>query len=324
MSTAMRRQSETKSDRPAARHPLRHRLGVASFGAAVGALLMAVVLTQCQSQARAQDGPERIVAAGGVVTEILYSLGARDRIVGVDSTSLHPAAALKDKANIGYVRALSAEGVLSLKPSRVIAIDGAGPPDVMRLLREAGVPISTIPEDLSEEGVAARIRAVGAAAGLGDPAERLAANTTEQFRQLAASRRAIARPRRVLFVLALREGRPMVGGRNSGADAIIRLAGAVNAADAVEGYKPMSDEAVIAAAPDVIVMMDRGAHAVSADELFGTASFSATPAARSRSLIVMDGLYLLGFGPRTPAAARDLMAAIQPELNLPPAEARRP
>jgi iron complex transport system substrate-binding protein len=127
----------------------------------------------------------------------------------------------------------------------------------------------------------------------------------------------IVKPGRALFVLALREGRPMVGGRNSGADAIIRLAGGVNAADAVEGYKPMSDEAVISAAPAVIVILDRGAHAVSADDVFRVPSFSATPAAARRALVVMDGLYLLGFGPRTPQAARDLTAAVHPERSFP-------
>jgi iron complex transport system substrate-binding protein len=155
-------------------------------------------------------------------------------------------------------------------------------------------------------------------------AQALAASVKTRFRRLADLRAAVDRPRRVLFVLALRDGRPMVGGRNSGADAIIRMAGGVNAADAVEGYKPMSDEAVIAAAPDVILMMDRGAHAVTADDLFRLPSFRATPAAARRALIVMDGLYLLGFGPRTPDAARDLMAAVYPEKVVPRLAEARP
>jgi iron complex transport system substrate-binding protein len=301
----------------------RSRFALASLGAFAGAALMAAALAHCRP-AQAQEASPRLVAAGGVVTEILYALGVGGRIAGVDATSLHPPEALREKPNVGYVRALSAEGVLSLRPSRVIAIDSAGPPDVMRLLRDAGVPIDTIPEDHSEAGVVARIRAVGAAAGAPEPAERLSAATGERFAQLAQLRAGIERPRRVLFVLALREGRPMVGGRNSAADAIIRLAGAVNAADAVEGYKPMSDEAVIASAPDVILMMAGGSHAASAEELFASASFSATPAARSRSLVTMDGLYLLGFGPRTPWAARDLMAAAYPQMRPPALAGQRP
>ena len=85
------------------------------------------------SRAFAQAATDRIVVAGGVITEVIYALGRQDRIVGVDSTSLFPAEALRQKANIGYVRALSAEGVLSLKPTLVLLIDGAGPPDAMAL-----------------------------------------------------------------------------------------------------------------------------------------------------------------------------------------------
>jgi iron complex transport system substrate-binding protein len=298
-------------------HRAPRRLALAGAFAALASL-------QGAGGAGATEPPDRVIAAGGVVTEILYALGAQDSIVGVDATSLHPPSALKDKPNVGYVRALSAEGVLSLKPTRIIAIESAGPPDVMRLLREAGVPLATIPEDYSEAGVTARIKAVGRAVARDLPALALAEATARRFAQLAQVRTRIERPRRVLFVLALRDGRPLVGGRNSGADAIIRLAGGVNAADSVDGYKPMGEEAVIGAAPDVILMMDRGAHAVAADELFRLPSFSATPAAANRRLVVMDGLYVLGFGPRTPQAARDLMAAVYPEMAVPAlAEASR-
>jgi iron complex transport system substrate-binding protein len=297
------------------------------LGVAIAALMgvaVALPATPGLAQSAPTPGGARIVAAGGVVTEILYALGAGARIAGVDATSLHPSEALIDKPNVGYVRALSAEGVLSLKPSHIIAVEGAGPPDVLRLLREAGVPITMVTEEPTEAGVAGRIRAVGAAAGLTEPAVALAARTESGFARLTALRQRLEKPRRVLFVLALREGRPLVGGRNSGADAIIRLAGAVNAATEVEGYKPMSDEAVIASAPDVILMMNRGQHTVSSEALFRTTSFALTPAAQRRALVLMDGLYLLGFGPRTPEAARDLMAAVYPERAIPPLDGAKP
>jgi iron complex transport system substrate-binding protein len=304
---------------PRARIP---RLGIASLGAAVGALAMALVLTQCVPTARAQSpSGERIVAAGGAVTEILYALGLQDRIVGVDTTSLFPPAALKDKPNVGYVRALSAEGVLSLRPTLVITIPNAGPPDTLKLIGEAGVRIVQTPDDHSAEGVVTKVREVGRLTGSSPDADKLASAIQSQFASLQISRATLDKPRRVLFVLALQNGRPMIGGRNSAADAIIQLAGGVNAATAIEGYKPMTDEAVIAAAPDVILMMDRGNHVASAD-VFALPSFSTTPAAANKALVIMDGLYLLGFGPRTADAARDLMRAIYPEkaaqLGAPP------
>jgi len=275
------------------------------------------------SSARAQS-PERIVAAGGVVTEVIYALGLQDRVVGVDTTSLWPPEALKDKKSVGYVRALSAEGVLSLKPSQIIAVEGAGPPDALALLKESGTPITMIPEALTPEAVVAKIAAIGKAADAAEPAAALAARVKARFDDLDKLRVGLPKQKRVLFVLSLQNGRTMVGGRNSTADAIIALAGGINAASAVEGFKPMTDEAIITAAPDVVLMMRHSsAPNLPPDELFALPALSQTPAAKQKSLIRMDGLYLLGFGPRTPDAGRDLMAALYPEAKiaqLPPAK----
>ena len=262
---------------------------------------------------------DRIVVAGGVITEVIYALGLQDRIVGVDSTSQFPPEALKQKANVGYVRALSAEGVLSLKPTLIMLIDGAGPPDAVSLLNESGVKIARINDGLTPEGVSSKIAAIGAAIGAGAPAERLAAQTKARFDELATLRSGITKKKRILFLLSLQNGRAMVGGRNSSADGIIALAGGINVADAIEGYKPMTDEAIAAAAPDMVLMMrNSSAHNTTPDELFAMPAFSQTPAANGKRLVHMDGLYLLGFGPRTPMAARDLMAAIYPEAAIPP------
>jgi len=260
---------------------------------------------------------ERIVAAGGVVTEVLYALGLQDRIVGVDTTSQWPPEAQKDKKSVGYVRALSAEGVLSLKPSQIIAVEGAGPPDALALLKESGTPITMIPEALTPEAVVGKIAAIGKAAGAAEPAQQLAASVKTRFDELDKLRTSLPKQKRVLFVLSLQNGRTMVGGRNTTADAIIALAGGVNAASAVEGFKPMTDEAIITAGPDVVLMMRHSsAHNAGPDELFAMPAFSQTPAAKQKALIRMDGLYLLGFGPRTPNAARDLMAELYPDAKV--------
>lgn len=279
-----------------------------------GGILMALLAVPARS---AEAPPARIVAAGGVVTEIIHALGAAAQIVGVDSTSQHPPEMLREKRNVGYVRALSAEGILSLQPDLVLAIDGAGPPDTIRLLREAKLRVATIPEDLTAEGVIKRIRAVGQAIGAPERAEALALEVEERFRLLETARRANPATRRALFVLSMQNGRVMVGGRNSSAGAILALAGLTNAAELVEGFKPLSDEGVIAAAPDIIVMMSRGDHAAKAEEVFAHPAFSSTPAARNRALVTMDGLYLLGFGPRTPDAAFDLMRAAHQTAGAP-------
>ncbi len=257
----------------------------------------------------------KIVSVGGAVTEILYALGAGDRIIAIDQTSTYPAAAMK-KPNVGYVRALSPEGVLALGPSLVIAVEEAGPPAAIDVLRNASVPLVLVPQAFDEDGVMKKIRFVAEAAGMSEEGEKLARAIQEDFRTLAGLRERIKDRRRAAFVLALGNGSPIVGGGHTGASAIFKLAGVENAFEKFEGYKPAADEAMIAAQPDAVVMMSERNHAMTADTVFAMPAFAATPAAREKKIVSLPGLYLLGFGPRTAHAARDLAAALYPELSI--------
>ncbi len=253
----------------------------------------------------------RIVSIGGAVTEILYDLGLEDRIVAIDTTSTAPARALAEKPNVGYMRALSAEGVLSTGPSLIVATDGAGPPEVVEVLAASRVPLMLVDDATTPEAVTGRIRFLAAAMGEEAKGEALAAQVEDGFAALAAARAGIRTPARVLFVISLRDGVPMAAGTDTAADAIIGLAGGVNVAAGFEGYKPMSEEAVLAAAPDVVLMMTSGAHAAGGDVL-ALPAFRGTPAAANGRLVTVDGQSLLGFGPRTPEVARALAAELHP------------
>jgi iron complex transport system substrate-binding protein len=254
--------------------------------------------------------PQRIVCLGGAVTEILYRLDRQADIVGVDATSQYPAQALQEKPNVGYVRALGAEGILSLRPDLILAIEGAGPPDVLKVLSGAGIPLISVPDEASADGVLQRIDVISRAIGAESVGEALARSVRDRFEALARARAETDRTRRILVVLSVQNGRPLVGGRRTTADGMLQLAGAANAADGVEGWKPLSDEGVIAARPDLVVRVSRGDGEAYPD-LYSQPAFAATPAGRSRAIITMDGLYLLGFGPRAPDAALDLLAAVR-------------
>lgn len=155
--------------------------------------------------------------------------------------------------------------------------------------------------------------------------EALACQVSGDLAALATLRETIAKPKRVMFVLSFLNGKPMVAGRDTAADGIIRLAGGVNAIDAYEGYKQISDEAVIAANPDTVLVMQRQQDPLDAKTVFAHAAFTMTQAAAQKSFVAMDGLYLLGFGPRTAAAARDLAAQLYPALGTEtlPSEGKR-
>lgn len=283
---------------------------------AFGALL-ALVPIMVHASDTGNPEAKRIVALGGTVTEILYALGAGDRIVARDSTSSYPADALL-KPDVGYMRALSSEGILSQKPDLILSEDGAGPADVIGILKASEVPMVTIDTPPEGRAIAPKIEAVGAAVGLEDKAKVLAAQVDADLAVLAKDVSDVGdKKKRVLFVLSTAGGRIMAAGKDTEAAAIIEMAGGINAAQDITGYKPLTDEAVIAAAPDVVLTMQRGSHAANPDEVFGFPAFQSTPAAASKSLISMDGLYLIGFGPRTPAAGRELAAKLYPGVVKP-------
>jgi iron complex transport system substrate-binding protein len=254
------------------------------------------------------------VSIGGAVTEILYALSLKDRVVAVDATSLYPDEALKQKPSVGYFRALSAEGILGLNPSLVLAIDGAGPKETISVLESAAVPLVRVPDRYDGSGIVEKIRMVADVAAAAGRGACLAQQVESDLASLATLRAKVTQPKRVMFVISFLNGKPMVAGRNTAADGIIRLAGGINAIDAYEGYKQIADEAVIAAGPDAVLVMQRQQEPLDAKTLFAQAAFAMTPAAASQSFVAMDGLYLLGFGPRTARAARDLAAALYPAL----------
>ncbi|WP_373636655.1 hemin ABC transporter substrate-binding protein [Yoonia sp. BS5-3] len=267
------------------------------------------VVTACAMSATAgfaQEG-DRVLSIGGSVTEIVYALGLQDRLVARDTTSSFPAS-VEELPDVGYMRALSPEGILSVEPDLIIAEEGSGPAETIAVMEQANIPFITIPDGFDRAAVGVKIRAVADALGVSEDGEALANRIDEE---LASAEVSVDDPLRVLFILSMQGGRVLASGTNTAADGIIAMAGGVNAVTAFEGYKPLTDEAVTAAAPDVILMMDReGDHASADRDLWGNPAISTTPAAESQSVVRIDGLLLLGFGPRTPHAVTALHSAL--------------
>lgn len=281
----------------------------------IGALarLAAVAVAAMPFAALAQDevyDTSRVVSIGGSVTEIVYLLGEEGRLIARDSTSIYPPEAL-DLPDVGYMRALSPEGVLSVDPTLILSLEGSGPPDAIEVLAKASVPMVTVPERFDRDGILAKIEVVGKALGVEEKARALAAQVEADTLAAETATDGITEPARVIFVLSMQGGRILASGTNTAANGIITMAGARNAVSDYSGYKQMTDEAVIEAAPDVILAMDRGGdHETAADELLAHPAIAATPAGRAGKVIRMDGAYLLGFGPRTASAVRDLAHAL--------------
>ncbi len=257
--------------------------------------------------AAAQEGPRRVIAAGGSAAEIVAALGAGARLVARDTTSVWPPDVLA-LPDIGYVRALSPENLSAMSPDLILADHDAGPPEAIAVLREAGVNIVILPEARDPAGVTAKITAAADALAMPQAGARLAAGVAAELAEARAGASALSPRPRVLFILSLQGGRILAAGTDTAAAAMIALAGGVNAVEGFSGYKPLGDEAAILAAPDILLLMDRGGEHSTGDALDFPA-LAATPAGRSGRVLRMDGLYLLGFGPRVGRAAQELTGA---------------
>lgn len=240
----------------------------------------------------------RVVSAGGALTEIVYALGAERDLVGVDTTSNWPKAT-ESIPKVGYFRKLSAEGLLSLRPTLVLTAEDAGPPEVLEQLRGAGVRIATFRNEYSAAGVVAKIKGIAHELERAAEGEELAANVNAEIE--TATRKIATLPGRpkVLFLLGVGSGAPVAAGRDTAAAAMIQLAGGENAFYQFDGYKPVSAEALVAAAPEVVLTTEPpGEVATFESKLLSVPGISDTPAGQQRRLVLMDGLRLLGFGPR--------------------------
>lgn len=256
---------------------------------------------------------KRIVTLGSDVTEIVYALGVGDRIVAVDRGSKYPPAATS-KPNVGYRRKLSVEGLMALDPDLILAADDIGPLEAIEVLSSLAIPIVFIPEDNSREGIHRKIGLVAATLDRRDEGKKVASDVIAAFDTAAKLTSGLSEERRKKVIFFHGLVRLTAAGADTAADAIIRYAGGINPMAKVHGYKAASEEKLIELAPDVILMMGDGKGGPTADDVFSIPALGATPAARNRALVVLDGAYMIGFGPRTADAIRDLSRALYPDV----------
>ncbi len=274
--------------------------------------VVALALACAAGTAQAVDA-SRTVVAGGSIAEIVYALGAEAQLVAVDATSVYPPAAT-ELPDIGYLRQLSAEPILSLSPTLLLLDHDAGPPETLAQLRAAGVDTVTVPEARDAASVLAKIRLVATTLGHGPAGEALADSLHRSLDDLRQRVTAIEARPPVLFLLSVGRGAPLAAGDDTSAAAIIELAGGRNALTGFDGYKPVSTEAIAASGARYVLVTTRTAEALGGvDAIRVRPDIAATPAAAD-GVLVMDGLLLLGFGPRLDQAVAELATLIHGTL----------
>ena len=278
--------------------------------ACLGGLML---LTGCASKTKvdAPDAAPRIVTIGGGVTETAFALGAENQIVGVDTSSLYPEAATK-LPQVGYQRQLAAEGVVSLKPTLVLATSDAGTPAALQQIEAAGIKIVSVPNDHTVAGATSRIRQIAAILNAGARGEELVKKLETDLQSAQTCVNSSGAKPKVLFIYARGAGAANVSGTNTAADEMIKLAGGVNAVTGFENYKPLTPEALVTAQPDVILLPALGLQSLGgADAVQQLPGVAQTPAGKNRRIMAVDDLLLLGFTPRLGEGVKDLCAKLR-------------
>ncbi|MEQ9720766.1 ABC transporter substrate-binding protein [Yersinia alsatica] len=250
---------------------------------------------------------QRIVTIGGDVSEITYALGAGNHIVARDSTSLNPAA-LRALPDIGYMRLLNAEGILAIKPTLILSTERAVPSRALQQAANLGIKLIYVPADKSAEKVADKIRVIAAALNQPEKGQQL----IQYYQQQLATVVSTPLPVKALFIMNHAGIPPLAAGLNTAADRMFKASGLQNALQEFSGYRPLSQEGIIASAPDLLIVTTHGVKSLNGVEnVWRLPGIALTPAGKQKRLLVLDDIALLGFGLQTPDILKQLRAAAE-------------
>jgi len=278
------------------------------IGAGLACFLFVALGCRDRATLPTPSSSERLVTIGGPITEIVFALGRGGSVVGVDTSSVFPAEATH-LPKVGYQRTLAAEGILTLRPTRILLSEEAGPPAAIAQLRAAGIKLDVIACPHTLDGARQKIRTLAAILDAPQRGSQLIAQLDEE---VVAANQLPGSGARVIFLYARGAGTLHVAGRDTQVDEMIRLSGGENAAAAFTGYKPLSAEALLGSRADVLLLTSRGAESLGgSDAIFELPGLAQLPIARRPRLVTQDDLLLLGFGPRVGQALHQLREKFQ-------------
>lgn len=254
----------------------------------------------------------RILPLNGGIAEIVFTLGLGDKVVGRDITATFAEA--KKLPQVTKAHDVSAESVLSLRPTVVLADTDTGPSEAIDQIRDAGVPVVVLDPATKLSDVSARTTRIAQALGVPEAGAALNSRIAKDLSAAKAGVPQGSKPKVAFLYMRGSAAVYLMGGKGSGADSLIEAAGAIDAGAEMgldKPFTPLTSEALIAAEPDVILMMDKGLESVGGiDGLVDIPGIRETPAGADRRVVTLEDGVLLSFGPRTPLVIDILVDAI--------------
>ncbi|PXZ04309.1 heme/hemin ABC transporter substrate-binding protein [Gilliamella apicola] len=255
---------------------------------------------------------QRIVIAGGSLTEIVFALGVGDEVVGVDKTSSYPEK-VKQLPQIGYWKLLNIEGVLSLKPTLFITLNDVEPDNVIEKVSESKVDVlalQRVPGTI--ELLYENITKIASKLNKQKEGELLINRIKTNLADIQTKIATHPQKTKVLSLMSM-GGTNSVAGKNTTIDALIAIAGGDNLAKH-NSFKSYTAESIIAINPEVIIL-----NKYSIDQLGGLDKINTIPgitetsAFKNNRITIIDDSYLFGIGPRVDEAAKLLFQSFYPE-----------
>ncbi len=257
---------------------------------------------------------ERIITAGSALTETVCALGACDQIIASDRTSLYPAQ-IQQLPSIGYRSGINAEGIISMKPTMIIAEREYVEETVLRQLQSTSIELVIVDRDNNWDDTKKFIRQIATALRKEAEGEKLIAANEAQLAEAAALLKQTTSKPKVICVYNRGAATISTAGKNTFGD-ITHYIGATNAFAGETGYKPLNTEAMIAANPDYFLMLKSGFESIGGvDGVLNIPGVTQTTAGKKKQFVVIDALKLTNFGPRFGETVKELVVALHPELR---------
>ncbi|MEU7068843.1 ABC transporter substrate-binding protein [Streptomyces narbonensis] len=259
---------------------------------------------------------DRIVPLSGSLNEIVFTLGLGGKVVARDITATFAQAA--GLPVVTRAHDVSAESVLSLRPTVVLAESTTGPAEAVAQIRDAGIPLVVVKPAKELADVGTRIDAVAAALGVRDSGTTLRERTRQRIDAVRKGIPAREEKPRVAFLYVRGSAAVyLLGGAESGASSLLEAAGAVDAgkeSGLTKDFTPLTSEALAQAAPDAILVMRKGLESVGGVEgLVELPGVAQTPAGAGKRVVAVDDGVLLNYGPRTDQVLKSLVGQLYGE-----------
>jgi iron complex transport system substrate-binding protein len=246
------------------------------------------------------DDTSRIVTLAGDLTETVWKLGFGDSVVATDVTTVFPAEAVGLPV-VGVGRFLPAEGVLAQQPTLVIGDTQTSPNAAIEQIRSAGVPVIILDVPTTFDGLYDKIGDLAEALGVPERGDEIVQELRSAIEAALRTSSDIDPPPGIAFVYSRGPDVMLLFGSEMTTQPLIEAAGGtdVGTASGVTGTVSVTPEAIVAAAPDVIIITSEGLQALGGEAgLLAIPGFAETPAGRAGRILDYPEGDFLTFGPR--------------------------